>query len=74
MAQQIKASNVKAPRGRGMATQRQNACMAIGVGVHQWLSGTMPAVHNTTSGASTVAWFLIRVEIFLGFQNVKTKA
>ena len=74
MAQQIKASNVKAPRGRGMATQRQNACMAIGVGIHQWLSGTMPAVHYTTSGTSTVAWFLICFEIFLGFLTIKTKA
>ena len=48
--------------------------MAIGVRIHQWLPGTKQAVHNTTNGTSTVAWFLICYEIFSGFQNVKTKA
>ena len=58
MAYQVKANNVKAPRWWGIALQLPNACGAIGVGIHQWLSGIVQAVHNTPTGASTVAWFL----------------
>ena len=41
---------------------------------HTFLPGARQAVHNTTNGTSTAAWFLIYVEIFLRFLTVKTKA
>ena len=58
MGRQIKANNVKAPREWGIAIHLTDTCGAIGIGIHQWLSGIVQDVHNTTSGASTVAWFL----------------